>query len=440
MEAPGRVFRLQEEGNRSPVIGSSDQSTTAGTNDGRQPLKSLQTPTTMSSSTALGSMEGGRTKQSPAGATHWYHHWANSLPQFHDDVKPTDLNPGSTVASFELEDTTASSGGTSWTLRVPWLRNKRHKNKQLRMDDENSSIQTIPSSSIRNKPGAYGTTEDNNNSPYYGGLMKAASPTFVSVDSGNIEALESVEGDGLYRTTPPSSTTQPSRVLHEQRQPQRQQQPKQPFKQKRKQPNKRNMQQRQPFASNMDQNLLLPQQNTTSPPPAAPVTAPTGTTTGTSENRQYVLLQQKPEPKNHNKVFRNRSWISTSSRESNSRGRPDEDSLADFDEGEWTPQDSSYGAAIPVCGWVPKRLRQFIEATLISFAVFVLVYIVVTTSISISEAKDAGREVYNDTSSGSKVYDNGLEFDDDWYVEYSQYPNEDDDYFYDGDNNGNGGG
>ena len=151
------------------------------------------------------------------------------------------------------------------------------------------------------------------------------------------------------------------------------------------------------------------------------------------------------EHKNTNKVFRNRSWISTSSNGSNRRKRrqqkngnstsTDDDSLQDFDETEWTPQDSAYGAAIPICGWVPKRLRQFIEATLIGITVFALVYLVVTTSINIQESKEASGKPHT-YYNGSYVDSN---FDDDWYVEFSQYTNDEDDYFNSDTNNAAGG-
>ena len=320
------------------------------------------------------------------------------------------------MESFELEESnTAGSGGTSWTLRVPWLRNKR--NRKQRQDDENSSIQTELTRSMTKN--AIQTELEDQDSVYYGGIMKTTSPTFVSMEAGKIEALE---GDGLYRPTNTDAET--SSEL--------QQQSHTPKETKGKQ-NK----ERAPRASPKLGQNLLPRHNTL---PINPVT-------GTNNLRYFISDAPHLEPKNNNKVFRNRSWISTSSRESGGRNDTEDDSLADFDEAEWTPQDSAYGAAIPVCGWVPKRLRQGIEATLIGITVFALVYLVVTTSISISESKADGTHLsYNDTGSGVKAYDSGLEFDDDWYVEYSQYTNDEDDYFgsnYDyrnyggGRNNGN---
>ena len=74
------------------------------------------------------------------------------------------------------------------------------------------------------------------------------------------------------------------------------------------------------------------------------------------------------------------------------------DSIADFDDSEWTPPDSSYGAAFPVCGCVPKRVRQMIEMTLITAMVFFLIYLVVTTSMKIA---DAHRKTHGSTSNGN---------------------------------------
>lgn len=55
----------------------------------------------------------------------------------------------------------------------------------------------------------------------------------------------------------------------------------------------------------------------------------------------------------------------------------DLDSICSNDDVEWTPQDSSYGAACPVCGCIPKLYRVYIEyalmvvitATLVAFTV-----------------------------------------------------------------------
>eukprot|EP00536_Pseudo-nitzschia_multiseries_P011735 jgi/Psemu1/289875/fgenesh1_pg.413_\ len=86
------------------------------------------------------------------------------------------------------------------------------------------------------------------------------------------------------------------------------------------------------------------------------------------------------------------------------------DSIADFDDSEWTPPDSSYGAACPVCGFIPKRVRQMIEMTLIAAMVFFLIYLLVTTSMKIADAHR--KEGSENASSTAPVVT-----DDDVYVE-----------------------
>lgn len=98
----------------------------------------------------------------------------------------------------------------------------------------------------------------------------------------------------------------------------------------------------------------------------------------------------------------------------------DDDSLADFQESEWTPPDSSYGAAIPVAGWIPKHIRRTIEASLIALSVLGLVFVIVTTSMRITDETNKKHnssyyEVMNnqfDTAAGatddlSNVYSTG---------------------------------
>ena len=107
------------------------------------------------------------------------------------------------------------------------------------------------------------------------------------------------------------------------------------------------------------------------------------------------------------------------------------DSIADFDDSEWTPPDSSYGAACPVCGCIPKRVRQMIEMTLITAFVFGLIYLVVNTSMKIAEAHRQDNRVDTSNSNAADAYfnrtstssSNNLVTDDDVYVE--KYNNDD---------------
>jgi hypothetical protein len=107
------------------------------------------------------------------------------------------------------------------------------------------------------------------------------------------------------------------------------------------------------------------------------------------------------------------SWLS--SRSSSKIGLSgDEDSLADFEDSEWTQQDSSYGAAIPFGGWIPKNIRRIIESTLIALLFIGLVYLVVATSIRVTEETSSRHS--NTTGNGTDY--GGLNLDDDRYVAY----------------------
>lgn len=114
-----------------------------------------------------------------------------------------------------------------------------------------------------------------------------------------------------------------------------------------------------------------------------------------------------------------RSSFSIKSSRSNQDTDDDNESLSDFKE--WTPPDSAYGAAFPICGWVPKHHRRLIEATIFALFVFVLVFFVVSTSIRVS--LDRNSDSSQSSSGSNKVSD------DDYYIESDNYhyDNADDD-------------
>ena len=94
------------------------------------------------------------------------------------------------------------------------------------------------------------------------------------------------------------------------------------------------------------------------------------------------------------------------------------DSLADFEDSEWTPPDSSYGAAIPVFRCIPKTVRRAIEFTMIALMIIGFVYLVVATSIHITNERNKSINT-NSTSTSSHSSSNGgrIALDDDLYVE-----------------------
>ena len=120
------------------------------------------------------------------------------------------------------------------------------------------------------------------------------------------------------------------------------------------------------------------------------------------------------------------------SRSSNAKGGGGDDSLIDFEDSEWTPQDSAYGAACPVCGWIPKEVRRMIEFTLIAVMVVGFVYLVVTTSIKINNERSKFHTSNNSTSASD--YRGQIVFDDDLYVENTNSG------YYNNNNNNQGGG
>ena len=128
-----------------------------------------------------------------------------------------------------------------------------------------------------------------------------------------------------------------------------------------------------------------------------------------------------------------RSFSFGKSRTQDDSDDADDESLADFKD--WTPPDSAYGAAFPICGWVPKHTRRAIEITIIALFVFALVYFVVTTSIRITndQASSSNSSTTSSSNSESSGSNNKLA-DDDYYIDnesdykYSDDAKEDD-YF-----------
>lgn len=97
-----------------------------------------------------------------------------------------------------------------------------------------------------------------------------------------------------------------------------------------------------------------------------------------------------------------------------------EESINGFNE--WTPPDSSYGAAIPVGGWIPKATRRLIEATIMIVLLLAFVYLVVTVAMRLNE------EATRHQDNGSSTSGGGIYVDDDFYVPYNKKSNDDDLY------------
>lgn len=64
---------------------------------------------------------------------------------------------------------------------------------------------------------------------------------------------------------------------------------------------------------------------------------------------------------------------------------------------EWTPQDSSYGAAVPAFGWIPKRVRKMLEGFFLVIIFGLLIYVVVKVGIKLkSSGSGGGEDIYFD--------------------------------------------
>lgn len=123
-------------------------------------------------------------------------------------------------------------------------------------------------------------------------------------------------------------------------------------------------------------------------------------------------LEQVAQPgSNRNRSTKLENFDAISQRMAN-----EDDSLADFHESEWTPPDSAYGAACPVCGWIPKHFRRMIEFSLIAGMFLGFVYLVVTTSIHLDRKHESWKK---NSTSVSDYHGNGgqVALDDDVYVE-----------------------
>jgi hypothetical protein len=82
-----------------------------------------------------------------------------------------------------------------------------------------------------------------------------------------------------------------------------------------------------------------------------------------------------------------------------------------FSEEDWTPLDTSYGAAIPFGGYIPKTIRRLIEHCILALFVLTLTGLVVVTSIKLRAAASSGG-ASGGSSSTSPSY--VTTFDDDW--------------------------
>ena len=140
------------------------------------------------------------------------------------------------------------------------------------------------------------------------------------------------------------------------------------------------------------------------PNPGSPLEAVHGSFAVTPTNGAMTTPRSASIRQHPTRLQRIASWFTQTSHPTHAQD--DEDSIGDFDESEWTPQDTSYGAAIPVGGWIPKTIRRLIEWTLLGIVICSVAFLVISTSIKIGDSH----------SSSSAV--SGSNRDDDTYMSY----------------------
>jgi hypothetical protein len=94
--------------------------------------------------------------------------------------------------------------------------------------------------------------------------------------------------------------------------------------------------------------------------------------------RNAVDISNHPRWTTHNRYNHNVTATTTTATTTDTEGL---DPVSDFDDSEWTPMDSSYGAAIPLAGWIPKGIRRTIEFTVLAGIALMIVFWIVETSV-----------------------------------------------------------
>lgn len=85
---------------------------------------------------------------------------------------------------------------------------------------------------------------------------------------------------------------------------------------------------------------------------------------------------------------------------------------------EWTPQDSAYGAACPMFGCIPKKIRRKVEFFLLLFIFLGLIYCIVVISMNLTNEHSQNK---SQTSNNENNQQNqqAVDLDDNFYVDYS---------------------
>jgi hypothetical protein len=123
--------------------------------------------------------------------------------------------------------------------------------------------------------------------------------------------------------------------------------------------------------------------------------------------------QKQPSPSHAKSPRKSRFFGKKSKKSLDSTRSSDNDTISNFSSSEWTPADSAYGAACPVGGCIPKHFRRMVEFSLIAGMFIGFIYLLVRTSVHLTNGKQ-------NTFSNSTEYISGqIALDDDLYAAYN---------------------
>mmetsp|Transcript_2908 Transcript_2908/g.4028 ORF Transcript_2908/g.4028 Transcript_2908/m.4028 type:complete len:139 (-) Transcript_2908:281-697(-) len=123
---------------------------------------------------------------------------------------------------------------------------------------------------------------------------------------------------------------------------------------------------------------------------------------------------------NYHRYSADANQLSTNDAQSNQNEAIDLESVV------WTRPDSSYGAACPICGFLPKRIRKKMEYIILLSLATLFVGFVITASIRLSNDKSKG-----DGDKSSYSVPKKWDYDDDYYFDEYNMTNSTDDFYDD---------
>ena len=85
---------------------------------------------------------------------------------------------------------------------------------------------------------------------------------------------------------------------------------------------------------------------------------------------------------------------------------------------DWTPQDSAYGAACPMFGCIPKKIRRRVEFFLLLFIFIGLIYFIVVVSMNLTNEHSQNKS-QRSNNEDNKQNQQAVDLDDNFYVDYS---------------------